>query len=899
MKENLISAWMKLFWESYQFTLPDIDNISGVNYGITYDIPSLVEINDKRPYGLFFTPNWNFGKANTPWEKVNRSNTIAEKYVSALYVDIDIKDTTYTCIEHLMPDVLTIIQEQQLPISYIVQSGWGLHLYMFVELESRFQVGWLWKYKELQESLAEIFPGWDKASHSLAKLMRLPFSNHWKTGKPIPVKLFKVEKDIDSIELEEVTSPEQITLPEYSVFHFEHIRNLTQNLVETIDVRRDMKTSIPSNITRDIDIVNKLPIESVFFKLEKYPRDTIGKLTVFKVKNNHIFFQITDKETGEVKIEHTDGYRINTQHNYVNNFSINKYLISDRPKGQVYAFLYYYFDKDIQKIQAFLEKEFNIKLQEEVKDTVMPPLKSWSGTIFFTQWGVIYKKEATTAQWKIVQKEVQLFRTPFKIKWVMESKYTMHWETSIPVKYYLIERLDLHKNNEFIINFSEDRKKFNRTYWQTWLIFLWEESDLLDFYLSVNYAVDAGQIPTYNLVYLNGLYKDYFLMGDKFIDKDYNLHNEWENTVLKTQPIVSNVIGRDEVTMTDFTEHIIKLYNTRIWYMSVLSYLTIFLWHNFWAPLKEYKQQFMVPWLLISGKTKVGKSTLIAMLKEGSWLTFDTKKLSALSSSPQPIKQTGTDSFLLHLEEFTWRIQPEKESIIRDIINKTNSSRWTPSGANIDYTYRAGIIIDWERLPASHSVVNRCIVVAMFENDKSGNEGTLYEMRNISFLRDLLNKVFKIKDGEVLTAYKQAEGILAAEGYGWRQLLLHSFLLAINILFKIAKNSEVIAAIKENIETLWEVSTDGDELSSLLSDIIINRRIIPRVIFDSMNNNHHTIVIPITSEILWEKQIEFIGLLRKYKGNISITNNKITISYTNQDRELADKISAFSQYFRQ
>ena len=84
-------------------------------------------------------------------------------------------------------------------------------------------------------------------------------------------------------------------------------------------------------------------------------------------------------------------------------------------------------------------------------------------------------------------------------------------------------------------------------------------------------------------------------MGDKFIDKDYNLHNEWENTVLKTQPVVCNVIGRDEVTMTDFTNHLTALYNQRIGYMSMLSYLTIFLGHNFWLPVKEYKQQFMVP----------------------------------------------------------------------------------------------------------------------------------------------------------------------------------------------------------------------------------------------------------------------------------------------------------------
>lgn len=127
--------------------------------------------------------------------------------------------------------------------------------------------------------------------------MRMPFSNHWKTGKPIPVKLFKVEQDGEELELEAVTKPEQITMPEYRLFSFEHIRNLTQNIIETVDVRRDMKISVPTNIARDIDIVNKLPIEAVLFKLEKYPRETINLLTTFKVKNSRIHMQVVNKES--------------------------------------------------------------------------------------------------------------------------------------------------------------------------------------------------------------------------------------------------------------------------------------------------------------------------------------------------------------------------------------------------------------------------------------------------------------------------------------------------------------------------------------------------------------------------------------------------------------------------
>lgn len=899
MQENLVKAWLSLFWESFVFCLPDIENVKGINFWKNFSTESLLELNKDTPYWLFYVANGNIWKVNTVWDAVKRSNTNCERYVSAFYVDIDLKETEFNTLYDLQKDIIETIKERNLPVSYMVQSWWWFHLYMFVNPEQRYLIWNLWKYQELQEMFASFFKWWDKSANAIAKLIRLPFSNHWKTWTAKPVKLFKIEKDWPDIELEEVTDVSQITIPEYSVFNIEHIKNYIWSLTEVIDIRKNNKLQLPSTVWNDMDVVNQLPVETVIFKLKEYPREYMGKSYIFKTKHWFINFEITDPETWKTEYYHTDWYRVNEQLNFINNFSWDKYSIEERPRGSVYAFLYYYFYKDPNKIREFLEKEFNIKLSEATKDTVMPPIVAGKGSIVFTKGWVIYKKEMTTAKGKILQQDIPLFRTPFKIKWVMESNYTLFWEVSSPVKYYLIERLDKKDDNEFTIEFVEDRRKFNRMYWKTWLVFLWEESDLLDFYLAINYAVDAWQIQKYDLKYLNGLYDDYFLLWDIFIDKDFNIKNEWPHTVLKTQSVPVNLVWKNHISLWAFLELLTTLFSERIAYVSFFSYLTLFLWHNFWKPIKTYKQQYMIPWLIFSWKTKVGKSTLLSILKEWSWLTADSKRLSVLSSSPQPIKQSATDSFILHLEEFTGKIQPEKESIIRDIINKTNSSRWLPTGQNIEYNYRSSVILDWERLPTSNSVVNRCIVSAMFETDKKWSEDSLYSIREYMFLKDLITKAFTITDEDILSSYQKAENILSKKWFNGRQLLLYSFLLATNIIFKITDNNKVLSAIEDNINTLWEVVAEWDELTWLLSEIIINRRISPRLDSDFAYTDKWTIVIPVTSDIIAEKQIDFIAILRKYKWKITLMNHKIMIKFDRDvDEDLYNKVSQYSQYFR-
>lgn len=132
--------------------------------------------------------------------------------------------------------------------------------------------------------------------------------------------------------------------------------------------------------------------------------------------------------------------------------------------------------------------------------------------------------------------------------------------------------------------------------------------------------------------------------------------------------------GREYVTAVEFYDMMCKIFSKRVTTLSLLSYMALFLGHNFWEPIKRVKQQFMMPGLILSGLTRVGKSTLISILKEGSGISIESKRM-AISATMQPLRQMATDAFIVHYDEFTGIIPLEKEHMIRDILNKANSAR--------------------------------------------------------------------------------------------------------------------------------------------------------------------------------------------------------------------------------
>jgi hydroxyacyl-ACP dehydratase HTD2-like protein with hotdog domain len=62
--------------------------------------------------------------------------------------------------------------------------------------------------------------------------MRLPFSKYWRTIPTKEITLYKVNRTDTNIELELVTTPEQIVLDEALCIGEEHVMNFINNTAE-------------------------------------------------------------------------------------------------------------------------------------------------------------------------------------------------------------------------------------------------------------------------------------------------------------------------------------------------------------------------------------------------------------------------------------------------------------------------------------------------------------------------------------------------------------------------------------------------------------------------------------------------------------------------------------------
>lgn len=127
-------------------------------------------------------------------------------------------------------------------------------------------------------------------------------------------------------------------------------------------------------------------------------------------------------------------------------------------------------------------------------------------------------------------------------------------------------------------------------------------------------------------------------------------------------------------------------------------------------------------------------------------------------------------------------------------------------------------------MPSSRSVVNRLVAVPLFDSDKKGTEESMREIRSACFLKDLLTKALNVTEEQKAEAFLEAERRLEQYMSG-RQLMLYSFLLAANILFDIFDDQDLLEAVLENAQSLGEVDCDEDELSTLLADLLVTRRI--------------------------------------------------------------------------
>ena len=880
--------------------LPDIKGVSGVDWSKYSSLDENITINAEMPFWLYFTPNGNFGKINKYWEKIQRKSSLAEPYIACYFFDIDIKSTDYQTVEEAFEETLKICKERQFKVHFLVKSWGGVHWYIFVEPTARVDAGKKYKSKfsAMMKIIAEMFPGWDLAVGQIERLMRLPFSNHWKTGEPIPVELYRIDWEEEPIPVR-VESVEDIFVNEYSYLTIEHIHNFAESITEEVDIKKAMGVSLTLGISSLIDQVNKIPIKSILKAIYNEPKDNGKNWKHFIYSGSHIGFEYKDKQTGFSTFETTMGYRIWEERNCINNFSTQNHSIDERPRGQPYAFLYYYFNKDKDLIIKFIKEHFKIQFEESSTEYIMPSLVAPNGTIHFHKNQCIYNKTKLDSKGHIKEFSIVLFDSGVYIKGMMESRFSLFWEQDSARIFYIMEKPWIFGwNNEFIIEFQETTTKFNAKYWQYGLVFKGQIEDLLDFYVALNNAVNANILPKYELLYLNGMYKDFFLLGNTFITPTFKFKNEWENIRLKTQPIKMSIQGKEHISVEEYYKLLTGITSKRVAILSYLTFIALYLWQYFWDWVAKQKQQFMLPWLFISGATHSGKSTLLSALKEWGGIDKEAVKKS-IGSTPQPLKQMATDWFLVHYDEFTAEnANPEKENLLRDIVNRTISARGTITGENIMYHYRASLLVDWERLPQSTSVVNRMIIVAMYEDDKKGTPQSLARIAKYSYMKDLIMKAYLVSQEDVLKEYNKSEQKLLNQGLSWRELWLNAYLLTINSLFQITSEEDVIDIIIETGKSMKKITSFWDPLTNVLSEAIIKNRFVPVRRELPPPQYGWEITVPMSREFMNEKFIQFNSIQKKYWDKVRLIGNKLRITLMNDDTELREMVDHYQQYFR-
>lgn len=880
MDTTIPQAFLNLFWDPGVFLFPEWN---WPKRNATYRwLQGSLEINQQSWNAVWFAPNWNLGKKNTVGQTKVRDDKSCEDYISSLYIDLDKRHTEFEnkTDKEYEKYVLSVINKHKLRVQYAVKTWDWWHLYMFIFPEFRYECGKMfrWNLKQILEWLASMFIWWDASSDSMSKLLRLPWSKYWKTPIAKDVDLYKVmQKEDWERYFKKVESADEVTLWPLMIWT-KWLQDFVKNQVEPKIKWKKNQPILYSAMTAQI---NQLDISEVISRLEKYPRlSSTWESIIFKPEWDSI-----SVIRNWVRIE-TDWYKINKKKNYVHNFSFDYHPINERPRGPVYTFLYYYFDNDMTKLWEFLKEEFNIDFTDGWKETFMKlPAENW--IILFQDDGVYYHKTISLS-WQTTDTLIKLFNEPFIIKWVLRTNLDVEKRGEFKNKImYTIVSLIKRDEDDLLISYKEDRKQFNRAYWKTSsLMFLEWEKDLIHFFDAIDKAARTWAIREYSHIYLNWYYQEWYVIWDKVYYKEWDEKDMSEEPVIIDTQEVLTVNINEEKTVAEYWELLRGVFTDRECMLAYTTFIALLMWDKFRKPALDWDwQQIILPGIFMSGITKSGKSTMVNLLLNWFGLSWDCRKYSVKWTTLQPLKQSATDDFILHREEFTWEIWNDKETVVRDVLNKTRTARWLIDWSNTYFQYRSSLIIDWEQLPESESVVNRCVTIPFMLEDRIWTQQKLREFAWVWFRKDFIKKLYDIDTTKVKEDFFLAQDRCLNNWIQDRYSMIYAFLLCVNQWFHIYLETELISAIKENFEQFNTINNTINPFAKLISDMIDKRRV--NATLSNTEEWWRKAIIPIPTDDFAKRQADIMGIVKRYwKRHIKIMwYNMVCTVWTEKDED--------------
>jgi len=416
-------------------------------------------------------------------------------------------------------------------------------------------------------------------------------------------------------------------------------------------------------------------------------------------------------------------------------------------------------------------------------------------------------------------------------------------------------------------------------------MFLQWEFDLIDFYDAIERATRTNIIREYSHIYLNWYYKEWYVLWEKVFQPN------WEEKEIIDEPIVIDTQTILHIPITkekevwQYWEQLRTVFTDRECMLAYVTFIALLMWDKFWKPALGWDwQQIILPWLFMSGITKSGKSTMVNLLLNWFGLSWDCRKYSIKGTTLQPLKQSATDDFILHREEFTWDIWNDKETIVRDVLNKTKTARWLMDWTNNHYIYRSSLIIDWEQLPESESVVNRCVTIPFMLEDRIGTQQLLRAFVWVWYRKDFIKKLYEIDVNTVKSDFEKAQDRCIANWIQDRYSMMYAFLLCVNNWFNIYVEDELIKAIKENFEQFNTINSTLTPFAKLLSDMIDTKKV-----WATLSNTEDwwwIAILPIPTDEFAKRQADIMWVLKKYwRKHISIRGCNMIITVWDLNNE--------------
>jgi len=722
---NPVSIILKTSEEDWWIT-PDGKRFATKFHNKQYPIEEILKLNSEYPLWVHFTPNWNFWDNNVrTWKWVQRRvwTEWSKPYRNAMVADFDMKDCEKfwkwgdkeKYLDYLLDNYIDI---PWLPTPDLIhKSWWWWHIYWIIAKKERVKVNKFLTDKQVSNAFAYAqtviywgaelkAPGswrWKvdtltwidvwKNRFSTSALIRFSWSVHRKTGSPIKWEMYQLYRE-KTILLKRLIFHAADLKPEreFNELTYETIKAWSEKYDEATKVELNFRKMIVKNSWFDSDTlekINKIPFPEVMWKLAWYRMTYWGNSYWLLLRWNSVVIENTDWTQYE-----TSWWKYREEANILNEFHVPTKSIDERPYWTVSKFLYHFFNRNWKLVDEFLNKEFWIKLilgsDEEL--WVLRHLSVGDNHIMCLPTKIVLQSIVTTGSWNSVPKTIDLFQQPFTVIWKWFTSFSSwQWETPDLEQVFIIKK---HNSDEKILLkcYPTKRLRNQDNIWK-WLFFYWDDNALWLFYDAI---FNDDTIPEYDIIAKNWYYDWYYVLW-------WEVFEQWEHkplfNICKQKWFEFEINKWDQVSIKDYLIKWKKVRDEKIFVPTLLQAIAL-AWTNIWDRVDSFNQ---FPGLLLTWYTGSWKTVLHETISLAFGYAKKARTMSISRTSPQPLKQAGIDWSILHLEEFTDPIKPASEDILRDILNRSMSSRWTP-WRNIVWQYRSTPFVDWESMPQSESV---------------------------------------------------------------------------------------------------------------------------------------------------------------------------------------------------